>query len=308
MELLKGKHLVPKSSTDFYKLCRKLGKFTGVMRLLGDIDGKFYRADILIDNGDVVGASFENITKREIIFKEAALKMIREKLIGSAGSLEIYEFNRVELNSTKKENKEATLSSPVDIKNLGMEVKSMGEKKVVEDKGPGIIDRLYSGVPVSRLSREEKEMMEKRLMEPQIKKELESRGVTANMEGLAKALKGMEGVDLQALKKKIDIKEELKRRRQETDKKIADKFSKVGKGEEKRKVKAQRGTIKTSIDKLFELVRKYNKLKISDGLARRLNVSRAQIEEWCIILEDHNLVELHYPTIGEPEIRLVQKA
>jgi len=307
MELLKGKHLVPKSSKDFYKLCRKLGKFTGVMRLLGDIDGKFYRADMLIDDGYIVGASFENITKREVIFKEAALKMIQEKLIGSAGSLEIYEFNKAELNSTKKENKEATLSSPVDIKNLGMEVKSIGEKKVV-DKGPGIIDRLYSGVPVSRLSREEKDMMEKRLMEPQVKKELESRGVKADITGLAKALKGMEGVDLKALKKKIDIKEELKRRRQETDKKIADKFSKVGKGEEKKKFKAQRGAVKTSIDKLFELVRKYNKLKISDGLARRLNVSRAQVEEWCIILEDHNLVELHYPTIGEPEIRFVQKA
>ena len=306
MELLKGRHLVPKSSTDFYKLCRKLGKFTGVMRLLGDVDGKFYRADMLIDGGYIVGASFENITKREVIFKEAALKMIQEKLIGSAGSLEIYEFNKVELNSTKKENKEATLSSSVDIKNLGMEVKSIGEKKVV-DKGPGIIDRLYSGVPVSKLSREEKEVMEKRLMEPQVKKELESRGVKADITGLAKALKGMEGVDLKALKKKIEIKEELKRRRQETDKKIADKFSKVGKEEETKKFKAQRGAVKTSIDKLFELVRKYNKLKISDGLARRLNVSRAQVEEWCIILEDHNLVELHYPTIGEPEIRFVQK-
>lgn len=307
MELLKGKHLVPKSSKDFYKLCRKLGKFTGVMRLLGDIDGKFYRADMLIDDGYIIGASFENITKREVIFKEAALKMIQDKLLGSAGSLEIYEFNKVEMSSTKKENKEATLSSSVDIKSLGMEVKSIGGKKVV-DKGPSIIDRLYSGVPVSRLSREEKEMMEKRLMEPQVKKELESRGVKADMEGLAKALKGMQGVDLQALKKKIEIKEELKRRRQETDKKIADKFSKVGKGEEKRKIRVQRGTVKTSIDKLFELVRKYNKLKISDGLARRLNVSRTQIEEWCIILEDHNLVELHYPTIGEPEIRFVQKA
>ena len=307
MELLKGRHLVPKSSKDFYKLCRKLGKFTGVMRLLGDVDGKFYRADMLIDEGYIVGASFENITKREVIFKEAALKMIQEKLIGSGGSLEIYEFNRVELSSTKKENKEATLSSPVDVKNLGMEVKSMGEKKVV-DKGPGIIDRLSAGVPVSKLSREDKEMMEKRLMEPQVKKELESRGVKADITGLAKALKGMQGMDLQALKKKIEIKEELKRRRQETDKKIADKFSKVGKGEEKRKFKAQKGAVKTSIDKLFELVRKYNKLKISDGLARRLNVSRAQVEEWCIILEDHNLVELHYPTIGEPEIRFVQKA
>ncbi len=307
MELLKGKHLVPKSSEDFFKLCRKLGNFTGVMRLLGDIHGNFYRADMLIDNGYVVSASFENITTREILFKEAALKMIQKKLAGSVGNLEIYEFNKAELNSTKKENKEAALSSPVDIRNLDMQVKSIGKKNVVEGRSLGIIDRLYSGVPVSRLPRREKEVMEKRLRDPRIKRELESRGVKANMEGLARMVKGMEGIDIQALKKKIEVKEELKRRRQETDKQIADRFSKIGRGDENKEYKAQKGTVKTSIDKLFELVKKYNRLKISDSLARRLNVSRTQIEEWCIILEDHDLIELHYPTIGEPEARLVQK-
>jgi len=127
------------------------------------------------------------------------------------------------------------------------------------------------------------------------------------MEGLAMVVKGMQNVDLQALKKKIELKEELRRRRQETDRKIADKFSKIGKREEKKKVTLQKGVVKTSIDKLFELIKKYNRLKINDGLARRLNVSRSQIEEWSIILEDHNLVELRYPTLGDPEVRIVVK-
>jgi len=309
MELLKGKHLVPKSSKDFLRICKTLGKFTGIMRLLGDIDGNFCRADLLVDNGYVIAASFENITKREIIFKGSALTRIKDRFIGSTGSLEIYKFDKNELNSTKKENTESLLSSPVDITALGVRVKSMGKKKVVEEKGPGILERLSAGVPISRFSREEKFEIEKRLREPQVKKELESRGVKANIEGLTKVVKGMQGVDLQALKKKIEIKEELKRRRQETDRKIADKFSKIGKTkeEEKKKVTIQKGVIKTSIDKLFELVKRYNKLKINDSLARRLNVSRSQIEEWSIILEDHNLVELRYPTLGDPEVRVPEK-
>jgi len=307
MELLKGKHLVPKSSEDFFHVCRKLGKFTGVMRLLGDIDGSFCRADLLIDNGYVIAASFENITKREIIFKGSALARIRERFIGSRGGLEIYEFSKHELNSTKKGNKEALLSSPIDVKTLGMEIKSVGEKTIVKGKGLGILEKLSTGISISELSREEKQEMEKRLREPHVKKELESRGVKADMEGLAMVVKGMQNVDLQALKKKIELKEELRRRRQETDRKIADKFSKIGKREEKKKVTLQKGVVKTSIDKLFELIKKYNRLKINDGLARRLNVSRSQIEEWSIILEDHNLVELRYPTLGDPEVRIVVK-
>ena len=44
-------------------------------------------------------------------------------------------------------------------------------------------------------------------------------------------------------------------------------------------------------------------LKIDNKLARKLGVRRSQIEGWAMILEEHDLVELHYPAIGEPEIR-----
>ena len=60
--------------------------------------------------------------------------------------------------------------------------------------------------------------------------------------------------------------------------------------------------IETNIDKLYELVKSRGRLKINEALAGKLNVTKAQIEEWAMILEEHNLLELRYPTIGEPEI------
>ena len=34
----------------------------------------------------------------------------------------------------------------------------------------------------------------------------------------------------------------------------------------------------------------------------RLKVNKTQLEAWAMILEEHSLLELRYPTIGEPEV------
>ncbi len=58
----------------------------------------------------------------------------------------------------------------------------------------------------------------------------------------------------------------------------------------------------TPIDELFGLVMKSGKINVSDA-AKKFNVHEARIEEWGKILEDHGLIEMHYPTIGKPELR-----
>jgi len=60
--------------------------------------------------------------------------------------------------------------------------------------------------------------------------------------------------------------------------------------------------VETSIDKLFNLIDKRNKVKINENLAKELGVSKQRIEEWAVILEEHNLVTINYPPLGEPEI------
>jgi len=72
---------------------------------------------------------------------------------------------------------------------------------------------------------------------------------------------------------------------------------------EKIKKTVQEGVkIETNIDKLYQIVEKYGKIRINDALAAALKVTKVQIEEWAMILEEHGLLELRYPTIGEPEI------
>ena len=60
--------------------------------------------------------------------------------------------------------------------------------------------------------------------------------------------------------------------------------------------------ISTSIDELFELVMRNGKIKLNTA-ARRLGVKKNQVEEWAKILEEHGLIDIHYPPFGEPELR-----
>lgn len=59
--------------------------------------------------------------------------------------------------------------------------------------------------------------------------------------------------------------------------------------------------IETDIDRLFHWVKERGRVKFSEA-AKKFNVSEEQIEEWAEILEDHNLVKLHYPIGKNPEI------
>ncbi len=63
---------------------------------------------------------------------------------------------------------------------------------------------------------------------------------------------------------------------------------------------------KTPIDELFELVMNEGIVKISDA-AKKFGVTEAQLEEWARILENHELIEIHYPPVGKPELRKKQQ-
>ncbi|HLD15785.1 MAG TPA: hypothetical protein VJB94_04385 [Candidatus Nanoarchaeia archaeon] len=58
----------------------------------------------------------------------------------------------------------------------------------------------------------------------------------------------------------------------------------------------------TDFDRLYNLVKKRGAMKLSE-VSKEFNISKKQAEEWGQILEDHELIELYYPVIGEPELR-----
>ena len=57
--------------------------------------------------------------------------------------------------------------------------------------------------------------------------------------------------------------------------------------------------VETDIDKLYEIVRDKGTLNVKEA-SKKLKLDVDRVEEWGRILEDHNLIKLHYPPIGEP--------
>ncbi len=74
---------------------------------------------------------------------------------------------------------------------------------------------------------------------------------------------------------------------------------KTGSAEEK-----QAESEKTPIDELFDLISQKGIVSIKYA-ADRFNVHEAQIEEWAGILQDHGMIEIHYPVFGKPELKKV---
>ncbi|MEK6933120.1 MAG: hypothetical protein AABW56_05005 [Nanoarchaeota archaeon] len=64
--------------------------------------------------------------------------------------------------------------------------------------------------------------------------------------------------------------------------------------------------IKTDFDILVNYVNAREVVKLSE-VARMFKINIKKAEEWAKILESHNLLELHYPTFGEPELKKWKK-
>ncbi len=304
-----GKHITPKDKEDFYQICNSLGKFTGALRLFGKISGSFCEADLLIHEGYIIGATCENFEKGEVYLGENALKKVKEHFMKSAGRLDVYQFSKGDMEATKRDNFKAMLQEKIPLDRIGMHIKPL-EPKIIKKSNDekGVFGTISFQQP--SFQREFK-VSEKPLME--IKNEIQ-RGENKSESLIGKQIspkeipKLFEGISsVEGLEKKKNLLETLKEKRWVVDKEIAERISKfwsekTGSWERKSDEK-----VKTKIDELYELIKKNKTVKLNDALAKRLNVSRMQIESWAVILEEHNLIELKYPAIGEPEIRIIEK-
>lgn len=106
----------------------------------------------------------------------------------------------------------------------------------------------------------------------------------------AKALKQVEG-KREAVKKPAT---EEKKPEKKTEQEIKQKVYTAGK------------VIETDFDVLYNLVMGKNKVKISE-IAKMFKIDKKKAEEWIQILDEHDLIDIHYPAMGEPEIRKITK-
>jgi len=87
--------------------------------------------------------------------------------------------------------------------------------------------------------------------------------------------------------------------------KISGKVMKPANVETKTPVAEERGGdyLETDIDKLYRIISKNGMVRVTDA-AKTLKVPKSKIEEWGRILEEHELIMLHYPPFGEPVLIL----
>jgi hypothetical protein len=319
-----GKQLSVSSEEEFIETCKDLtGDFKGIMFLSGEVEGENYSASLIVEQGAIIGSTFE--FGGLILFREQAIEDIKDKLRGSKGSLNIYEFESEDMQRIKESNKSAFTAGPLPISSLGLKLTLLIEQEPTQDEGGGL-PSLGGGPPERKMRPRKVPSMFKvggnfNLLElarkPESIKDLPKApkidmGKKDDDElpdfALDKVPNEGGGIGLPSLggiggDRKLD---EMRRIKEERQKKVADWLATKNKKreEEQREEAASGKPIQTTIDRLYNLVKKYQKLRIDDKLAHSLGVSRTQIEEWAVILEEHDLIELHYPTIGEPEIRI----
>ena len=304
--LPEGKQVLTKTKKKFQNFCESLTKdFKGVIRLYGKLDEKLYIAGLLLERGNIIAASFEEVDNKKIVFKEEAITQIKKKLYGTKGDLDVYAFNEADMKKARERNKEALLTSAIPLLSLGMKIRSKVKtwakktslKSLTGGEKPGIT-RLRTGehfnladfahkISDSLPSGKEDRLSELRENRLKFKKE---------------QLQKKERKEISDLNKEGFNKIMRKRLKQDTIPK-----KKISKTPWKEYTKTTKniGKVETPIDRLYQLVQKHNRLKIDNRLVRELDVSESQIEGWAMILEKYNLVELRYSVIGKPEIRTI---
>ncbi|MEA2036374.1 MAG: hypothetical protein U9O94_02615, partial [Nanoarchaeota archaeon] len=112
-------------------------------------------------------------------------------------------------------------------------------------------------------------------------------------------------------------KEEKKRKEEEKKIKEAEKLKlKEDKKKTKEKIsvvkilpidlKIKLGKYETDIDVLYKIIERSDRIKLS-AISGYFGIDKTKAEQWIRILEEHDLAKLHYPTVGEPELRKISK-
>lgn len=63
--------------------------------------------------------------------------------------------------------------------------------------------------------------------------------------------------------------------------------------------------IETGADKLYEMVKQKGSVRLSEA-AKELGVSEETVIKWGEILEEHRMIELHYPMAGKPRLGIIK--
>jgi hypothetical protein len=319
-----GEKILPATADEFRRVVESLTMdFRGMMRLHGEMEGCLYTAALMVDGGSVVAASFENLETVEVSVGDGAVDMIRDKFAGSRGELEIFIVEKDDFDRMLAENEDYALGQNVMLSDLRIRVKN---NMPPEAEGGSSFAAWIRGAFVgseSGVKEERRKMLRK--------------GVQghASLMDFARSL----SLDKDKARRFEDLRKNtsirVKKREGGVDEKKSERFNMLRlarQGVERQGGALQKeqpgdlgaGGVKTILEKplrdvpkasviegrmvstkidiLYDMVKSNGKVRLNDALAAKIGVGKTQIEQWAMILEEHNLLEIRYPTIGEPEI------
>ncbi|MBM3309285.1 MAG: hypothetical protein FJY77_03440 [Candidatus Altiarchaeales archaeon] len=272
MRLPAGRPLTLEEAELFIKSRENRKLFNGLVQMHGQTSGRGYVAELLMTEGEIIALELA-VEDGKQFYGEAALQEIK-KLGGSEGDLILVKYSTMEAEKAVEDNKNALLSRRVMLEEFKIRIRQTAK----QPDGSGMLSTVKGIFSVSK---------------PTAKGEFKGQ---FRLESEAK-----EGWDV----KKALIDRIKNRRFGRLTEKILIRKKTENPVESRKFMEGE--VVETTIDKLFNLVDKRDKLKIDDKLARELGVGKDKIEEWAVILEEHNLVTINYPAIGEPEIAKKRK-
>jgi hypothetical protein len=321
MKLPPGKPLTIGEADQFVKSRKDRGQFNGIVRMKGTTEGRGYEVELLMAEGEIAAVEITGLSETPIQGDRALAEM--ERLGGSEGELNIISLWNANLSQIKEENKEAMLQKTVMLEDFRIRIKP--SPKPVRPGGGGILDTLGSlfsmGTPGRKTEFKGRFMLESQKTQQDISANQPKTGMTepkneadgtdeGRQEPKTEPSKtekqaAQEGQKAGESKLKEDLIAKIRNRRfgRITEKLL----SKMKPEKAKTETLFEEKMVETTIDKLFNLLDKKDKLKINESLARELGVSKERLEEWAVILEEHNLASIKYPAIGEPEITKKKK-
>ncbi|MFH0861857.1 MAG: DUF2226 domain-containing protein [Candidatus Altiarchaeota archaeon] len=330
-----GEKVIPATEAELKEVCESLvTDFLGVIRLFGEIQGKSYTAGLLIDKGDIIASSFEHMDTVEILYGDEALRQMQEKFCGTRGDLEIYELSEEDLNESLIKNINYLLTTPIKLSTLKIKIKTTTpppeerrymfsnlacmfnrpDPKAKEERMTVLkemkkrrVEKLSGGLNLVDFARNLVFDPAKAKRFEELRKAMQKTAPEQGREDPRKAARFEELKNQRMLLKGIIPQQGGPMSKEERIEKFKQEHKPIQALPEKLdkipvKAVKEGKKIETNIDRFYDYVKSNGKLKLNDALSLKLKVSKTQLEAWAMILEEHSLLELRYPTIGEPEV------
>ncbi len=286
-----GRMIAPDSEEAFTRIIAALRTdFFGVLRMYGSAADKQFAAGLLVSDGDIIGASLEELSTETVWQGDEAIDGIRHNLAGTKGTLELYAFPPSDRDAILEKNTPVLLASPIALSEFGLTIRGNLAKWAAAQKG------FLSGGSLSL----------KTIVGPWTTSQArESLASTASggASGPTATLKFKESFDLASFARKAPA---TVPKGPPASKPIATApgAQAAGEGDDLRAQRSGQGgkKVRTKLDRMLLIIQKEGMVKMS-VLVRELNAPEAKIEEWGRILENGGLITVDIPLMGDPEFR-----